>query len=65
MENKTNKKIVWANELPGRNKDLVKDYLAKKSDGTYKFAMVDLIVKYRVSHGRIYQLLKKAGVKRA
>lgn len=64
METKTNKKVIWANELPDRNKELVKDYLAKKKDGSYKFAMVDLIIKYRVSHGRLYQLLKKAGAKR-
>lgn len=53
-----------ANAMPERNKQLIADYEAKYADGTYKFSSVDLIVKYKISHGRLYQLLKKAGVKR-
>jgi Mor family transcriptional regulator len=36
-----------------RNEDLVKDH------DTGKYSIVDLVVKYGISHARIYQLIKR------
>lgn len=51
-------------ELKERNQSLVADYLEKTSDGVYIFSTTDILTKYKISYGRLYQLLKKAGVKR-
>jgi len=62
METKAGKQ---AKERPERTDSLVDDYLKKKKDGTYRYSVgLDLVVKYGISSARIFQLLKKRGVKR-
>lgn len=62
MEFKAGKK---AKEKPERTDSLVSDYLKKRDDGSYRYSVgLDLVMKYGISSARIFQLLKKRGVKR-
>lgn len=42
-----------------RNEKLIKDYNAKKADGSRKFSILELQFRYNISATRIYQILEK------
>jgi hypothetical protein len=61
MDNPT-KEVIKMYEK--RDLDLVKCYLLKnpESEGGFKYSIVDLVSKFRISSVRIYQILKKHNI---
>ena len=54
-----NRKVSYLDygEKVGRNKQLVRDYLARNEDGTRTSPNRALVEKYGISRSRIYQIL--------